>query len=264
MPEGHTIHRKAADHTKQFAGNAVRTSSPQGRFVDEAAKLNGRKLQRVEAYGKHLFYFWRGLILHVHLGLYGRFRPFKSPFPDPRGAVRLRLSAGKQGFDLVGPNCCELLTRAEYQKICDRLGHDPLRSDADPEKLWKRVSSSRAALGRMLLDQSVFAGVGNIYRADALFAIGVHPESPGNSLDRDKFDQLWEFLLRTMAVGKKYNRIINATPDEVGKPYSRMNRQERLLVYKQDRCVNCDGAIKTWELGARKVYACPRCQKKTK
>jgi len=266
MPEGHTIHRKASDHGKWFGGQKLRTSSPQGRFADEAAELDGRKLQRVEAYGKHLFYFWRGKTMHVHLGLYGRFRPIKAPFPEPRGAVRLRMTSSERGFDLVGPNCCELLTKEKCQAIFARLGCDPLRDDADPEKLWQRISKSRAALGRMLMDQSVFAGVGNIYRADALFAIGVHPESPGNALKRAKFDQLWEFLVRTMAIGKKYDRIINVTKEEVGQPYgkiSRMRREERLLVYKKQNCIACDGPITKWELGARTVYACLRCQKNT-
>lgn len=262
MPEGHTIHRKAADHNKWFAGQKVRTASPQGRFKVGAADLNGRKLQKVEAYGKHLFYFWRGKILHVHLGLYGRVRPIASPFPEPRGAVRLRLTAGKTGFDLVGPNCCELLSRDKYLKIVARLGHDPLRADANPEALWKRVSSSRGALGRMLMDQSIFAGVGNIYRADALFTIGVHPESAGNTLTREKFDRLWEFLVRAMSAGKKYDRIVNVTAKDAGKPIGRLKSKERLLVYKRDKCSTCDGSIKTWEMGGRKVYACLRCQAK--
>ena len=58
----------------------------------------------------------------------------------------------------------------------------------------------------------------------------------------------------------RYNRIIIADPKEVGKPRSKMSRKERLLVYKQDKCVQCDSAIESWLLGARKVFACPRCQ----
>lgn len=260
MPEGHLIHRTAAIHNKQLVGYRTATTSPQGRFADEAELLRGRKLQRVEAHGKHLFYHWRGKVVHVHLGLYGKFRPLKKPFTEPRGAVRLRMTANGHGFDLVGPNRCEILGAAEVKKILGRLGQDPLRDDADPEIAWNRISKSRAAIGRLLLDQSVIAGVGNIYRADALFDAGIHPDRAGNSLVRDDFDTLWSFLDRTMHVGKKYNKIINVLPADVGKPYSKMKREERLLVYKKEHCVRCDTRIKTWDCGSRTVYACLKCQ----
>ena len=217
MPEGHTIHRTAKLHTTNLVGHRTAASSPQGRFASEAAELDGRKLQRVEAHGKHLFYHWRGKIVHVHLGLYGKFRPIKSPYKEPRGAVRLRLTANERGFDLVGPNRCELIDKNAAEKIFQRLGQDPLRSDADPEVAWKRIGKSRAAIGRLLLDQSVIAGVGNIYRADALFDAGIHPERAGNSLERSDFDCLWTFLDRTMHIGKKYNKIINVLPEDIGK-----------------------------------------------
>ena len=261
MPEGHTIHRTAAVHQKELVGHRTTTTSPQGRFADEAALLNGRKLQKVEAHGKHLFYHWRGKIVHVHLGLYGKFRPLKKPFVEPRGAVRLRMTGNGRGFDLVGPNRCEVLDKAAADKILGRLGQDPLRDDADPEVAWKRISQSRAAIGRLLLDQSVIAGVGNIYRADALFDAGIHPDRAGNSLDRGDFDALWSFFDRTMHIGKKYNRIINVQPADVGKPYSKMTREERLLVYKKKHCLRCDAKIKSWDCGSRTVYACPKCQK---
>jgi endonuclease-8 len=260
MPEGHMIHRVARDHDQQFVGCRVRLASPQGRFADESAQLDKRKLLSVEPHGKHLFYRWRQAYVHVHLGLYGKFRPIKRPFPDPRPTVRLRMTAGDRGFDLIGPNRCELLDSRSVEKILARLGQDPLKQTADPELVWNRVSKSRAPMGKLLLDQSVFAGVGNIYRADSLFCSRVHPDRPGNQLTRAEFDIVWNFLVQAMNVGLKFNRIINATPKEIGKPRSRMNGQERLLVYKQQFCTQCDAHIRSWDQGGRRVYACERCQ----
>ncbi|HVM14166.1 MAG TPA: DNA-formamidopyrimidine glycosylase family protein, partial [Egibacteraceae bacterium] len=60
MPEGHTIHRLARDHRRDLAGRRIAVSSPQGRFVAGARRLDGRTLLDVEAYGKHLFYRWEG------------------------------------------------------------------------------------------------------------------------------------------------------------------------------------------------------------
>lgn len=56
MPEGHTIHRIARDHTKLLVGRVVAVSSPQGRFGADAALVDGQLLERIEPYGKHLFY----------------------------------------------------------------------------------------------------------------------------------------------------------------------------------------------------------------
>ena len=128
MPEGHTIHRIAQDHRRDYAGQRVRTSSPQGRFSDGAGLLDRRKLKQVEAYGKHLFYeFTNDQRLHIHLGLYGKFRSHKNPPPEPRGAVRLRLVGQTKTFDLNGPHGVRV----------DRRGKLPL----DPQSPWRRPAA---------------------------------------------------------------------------------------------------------------------------
>jgi endonuclease-8 len=261
MPEGHTIHRLAQDQQRDFAGSRLRISSPQGRFSQEAELLDRKLLRRVEAHGKHLFYYWQGSrILHVHLGLYGRFRSHRSPPPDPEGQVRLRAIGKQCSFDLNGPNACELLAPIAAEQIRKRLGPDPLRADADPHIVWNRIRRSRAAIGSLLLNQSVIAGAGNIYRADVLFATGIHPERAGNSLTESDFNQLWATLTRLLKIGLQYNRIINRDPKDLGKPRSKMRQDERLLVYKRDQCLRCDELIETWTLAGRTIYACPRCQ----
>ena len=106
MPEGHTIHRLAREHTPLLVGRPVAMASPQGRFAEGAAMLGGRLLERVEPYGKHLFYVFEGdALLHVHLGLYGAFTRGTGAPPAPRGALRLRMTAGDTWVDLRGPLC---------------------------------------------------------------------------------------------------------------------------------------------------------------
>ncbi|MEM8945715.1 MAG: DNA-formamidopyrimidine glycosylase family protein [Planctomycetota bacterium] len=261
MPEGHTVHRIASDHIRDFAGEALAVSSPQGRFAGDARKLDGRVLESVEAHGKHFCYRWEGNRLwHVHLGLYGKFRRHKTPPPDPRGQVRVRVIGERFAFDLNGPNACHVISTREWAEIQARLGPDPLRGDADPDRVWQRVHKSRAAIGTLLMNQSVVAGVGNIYRTEVLFLLGIHPERPGNEIDRTEFDALWKTIVRLMKIGKRYNRIIIADPREVGKPLGRMNRDERLLIYKRDWCPRCENMIEAWKLGGRTVFACPACQ----
>src|SRR6202021_1465521 len=91
MPEGNEIHRWAERHSAAFAGKTVRVDGPQGRFTD-SSMIDGRKLKRVLAVGKHLGYdFGKDLILHVHLGLQGDFTEGSGPLPEVRGAPRLRM-----------------------------------------------------------------------------------------------------------------------------------------------------------------------------
>ncbi len=272
MPEGHTLHRLARDHGELFVGEKLAACSPQGRFAEEAGRLSGRELLGVEAVGKHLFYRWspkgrsKGReLLHIHLGLYGKFRLHESrdaddAWPEPRGAVRLRVEGVDAAFDLNGPNTCELLDEAGYHRHLGRLGPDPLRADADPERAWDRIHRSRSSIGGLLMNQEVIAGVGNIYRCEVLHLLRIHPERPGREVTRDEFDTVWAKLVELMRLGVKHNRIVIASPKEIYKPRSRMTREEGLRVYKKPACPDCGAAIDQWRIAGRKVYACGVCQ----
>ena len=181
MPEGHTVHRAARDHERDLRDSAVAVTSPQGRF-DVRALVDARglaRLDRVEAYGKHLLYCFDGArIVHVHLGLFGRFHRRRSPAPPPRASTRMRLAGERITVDLVGPTACELVSAEQARRLVSRLGPDPLRLDADPEPFFAYVARSRSPIGVALLDQSVLCGVGNVYRAEVLHLLGIHPETP--------------------------------------------------------------------------------------
>lgn len=262
MPEGHTIHRIARDHQKWFAGHKLSASSPQGRFSDEAEQLNGRKLQAVSAHGKHLFYHWnRNLITHVHLGLYGKFRAHRSPPPEPRGAVRVRMIGSERAFDLVGPNRCELLNQHQFAELKARLGEDPLRDDASADKVWQTMQKSRSAIGSLLLNQAVIAGVGNVYRAEILYLLGIHPQLPAQQMTRFAFDELWELTVKLLRIGVQHNRIITAGFNAKGQVPRHLKAAERLNIYKRVHCRKCEAPVETFVLANRKMYACVRCQK---
>ncbi len=237
-------------------------ASPQGRFSDEASKVSGKQLREVTAHGKHLFYHWnRNLIGHIHLGLYGKFRLHKNPPPEPRGAVRVRMIGEKKSFDLNGPNCCELINKKEHDVLRLRLGEDPLRKDASAEKVWQKMQKSRSAIGSLLLNQSVIAGVGNVYRAEILFLLGIHPQMPASEIQRSTFDKLWDLTVELLQIGVKHNRIITAGFTAAGKVPKRLKSTERLNIYKRSSCPSCGSPVKTWQLASRKIYACGMCQK---
>ena len=139
---------------RRYVGRPVAVSSPQGRFATSAELVDGRVLESAEAHGKHLFHHYGpDLVVHVHLGLYGKFSDHRLPTEEPRGQVRMRMIGQTHYADLRGPTACELLTDAEVDAIHARLGADPLRDDADPDRAWARISRSRAPLATLLMDQ---------------------------------------------------------------------------------------------------------------
>src|SRR3954467_2160079 len=178
MPEGHTLYRPAREQTTLFVGRPVHVTSPQGRFAAAAALVNGRVLDGVRSYGKHLFARFGGDTVHVHLGLYGTFTTGTGEPPAARGALRMRWVAdGPDGAgvwtDLRGATVCEVLAPPAGGSLLARPGPDPLRRGADGDAAYARIARSRTAIGALLMDQSVLAGVGNVYRAELLFRHGV-------------------------------------------------------------------------------------------
>jgi endonuclease VIII len=264
VPEGHTLHRYAREHRRALAGAAVSAWSPQGRFADGAARLDGRTLLDVEAYGKHLFYRWDGApTLHVHLGLYGQFRAFVGDEAGgPTPGTRLALRAEETTIYLAGPTACELIDPDDEERLRARLGPDPLHAGADAEAVWAALQRRRTPIGTALLDQRIVAGVGNVYRAEVLFLCGIAPERPSRSLSREEFDCLWDTLVRLLRLGLRMGRIVTVDPEEAGRPRSRIATVDGRYVYRRtdEPCRRCGTAVRSWELGARTMYACPACQ----
>lgn len=261
MPEGHTLHRLARDHRKDLAGEVVHVSSPQGRFSPEAKLLDGDVVTAVEAWGKHLFISFESLpeVLHVHLGLFGKFRRQRQPAAAPRGQIRLRLETEAVCIDLSGPTACELLEPDEFEALKARLGPDLLRADASRGLAFKKVKASSRSLGALLLDQSVMSGVGNVYRAEGLYVAGLHPELRGRDVESRDFTRLWKTLVAMLHDGVKDRRIITVK----GKDFESLNRGERRTwVYKQAVCRRCEEPIRVWALGNRTMYACETCQRR--
>ena len=262
MPEGHTIARIARDHGKLLHRRTIAVSSPQGRFAD-GELVDGHVLERIEPYGKHLFYWWaNGHVGHVHLGLFGAFRVHRGDDPpEPRGAVRMRLQTNDCTIDLAGPTTCTIGDESDREAILRRLGPDPLRKDADPQVAINRILRSKQAIGALLLDQSVLAGVGNVYRAEALFVTGIHPSRPGCELDRIELEALWTTIVDMLRQGVKDNQIITVARHElIVANGRRIRRGEATLAYKRDRCLRCSSPIQAVELGGRPCYYCPTCQ----
>ncbi|MEC5198330.1 endonuclease-8 [Arthrobacter sp. PL16] len=292
MPEGHSVHRLAKQFTSVFTGEQLAVSSPQGRFAAGAAQLDGATLLSALAHGKQLFLrFDNDRVLRVHLGLYGAwsfggdatFRGASSigaprrigeseqsaddgtgpaayggP-PEPVGAVRVRLVSAHGWADLRGPTACEVITRAEENAARAKLGPDPLQPRPDGTEFVSRVMSSITPVGVQLMNQSVIAGIGNVYRAEVLFLQGINPWRPGRQLREDEALGIWTDTVRLMKDGVREGRIITTTVEaRNGRP----KRSAPNYVYKRtgEPCRRCGTPILRAAMAARTVYWCPSCQ----
>lgn len=270
MPEGHTLHRLADGLRDRFGGRRVRVSSPQGRFAEAARLVDGTTLRDAQAWGKQLFVeFDDERFVHVHLGLIGQLDLHDGLAPPPVGAVRMRIEAPDAPAsygDLRGATTCALLTADQRQAVVDRLGPDPLRPDADMPSAWARVGRSKKAVGALLMDQSVLAGVGNVYRAEVLFRHKMHPHRPGNTLRRSQFQALWDDLVELMTEGVRTGRIDTVrpehTPEAMGRPPRVDDHGGEVYVYRRDGrpCLVCGATVRTEIMEGRNLFWCPRCQ----
>ena len=253
MPEGHTLHRLARRLGRDLVGHPTRAWSPQGRFADGAAEIDGDVPIASDAHGKHLVLGYEsGRLLHVHLGLFGKMGRRRDPSAEPRGAVRLRLATDRVAWDLRGPTTCRLIEPGELDELLARLGPDPLRADADPAPALARIARSRRTIGELLLDQSIIAGIGNVYRCEILHLIGMAPQVPGRATTPDERSRMWELAVSLMAEGARGGRIVTFPDADHG--------GRRLYVYRQTTCGTCAGPVTRADLGARPAHWCPVCQ----
>lgn len=257
MPEGHLVHRHARELAARLAtGTPVRASSPQGRFADGAAAIDGTRLVGAEAYGKHLFLTFDAVVVHVHLGRQGLWL-WSDAASSPRPSVRLRLSSDDANADLIAPLVCEVGDAQLRDEVVSTLGPDPLRDDADTEAAREAVTSRRQAIGALLLEQSVISGIGNVLRAELLNMVGLYPTIGGVDVG-DAFDELWSTTRTVMRRARDEGRIITRRPR--GVPVESLDEVEGRFVYGRERCGRCDSELDRLEVGGRAINACPVCQ----
>ncbi|MEM8774152.1 MAG: DNA-formamidopyrimidine glycosylase family protein [Pseudomonadota bacterium] len=257
MPEGHTIHRAALDQRPMLEGKLVSVSSPQGRFSRGAELINGRMCTGVEALGKHLMYhFENGLSVHIHLGLAGLIRRGPKGDEPPRDVVRVRFATENHAVDISGPAICTLLEADDRDELRKRIGPDVLSSKPDPTRAILRIRKSKAAIGTLLMNQAVISGIGNIYRVEVLWLLGIDPKTPGAALSEDQVMAIWKEVRRLMKYGVKHDAIITKRSRSKGKA----RYDSTVNIYGEETCPRCASDIVQEKMAARTVYFCPTCQ----
>ncbi|PRA83370.1 Fpg/Nei family DNA glycosylase [Microbacterium sp. MYb66] len=185
--------------------------------------------------------------------------------PPVVGQVRLRLMTDITAADLRGPTACVLQTPEEMLATVAKLGPDPLVGDPveNEERFVRAVKKKSTVIALLLMDQSVVSGIGNVYRAEMLFRQRLNPHTPGRDVPEEIVRALWHDWVRLLAVGVETGQMM--TMDGLtGADYraAMANRDDRHWVYHRAGlpCRVCGTEIALEEIGARKLYWCPRCQ----
>ena len=181
------------------------------------------------------------------------------------GAVRLRLLTDTVCADLRGPTACDVLDATEVAAVIAKLGPDPARDTgkAAEVRFVTAVTKKPTPIGQLLMDQSIVAGIGNVYRAEMLFRAGIDPYRPGKLVTTDEAGALWRDWVKLLAIGIQTGQMM--TRDGLrGKALSDAlaRRDDRHWVYKREGlpCRTCGTAIRLDVMATRKLYWCPTCQ----
>jgi formamidopyrimidine-DNA glycosylase len=249
-----------------LVGKKFKATSPNGRFADGAAAIDGQPFQRIEAVGKNLFAFFgtaKGTlaVVHIHFGMAGVWSVFDSTqetVPPTTSTTRLCLEHPETGLvSHLSAMTVQLGDEDFYAKKKATLGQDPLRDDSDADLLYEKIRVSKKKIGELVMDQSYFCGPGNIYRAEILFKAGVHPNIPGMQVSRESFDRIWHHTVELLRRGYECGSILTVDPEEaaaLGKP------SLRRYIYNAATCGRCGTRVQSWEMATRTCYACPSCQ----
>lgn len=199
--------------------------------------------------------------------------------PDPVGQVRVRIEAEKVAADLTGPMACEVLDGSEVTTILNRLGPDPLDTESDPGELRdefvRLVRASKRTVGDLIMDQGISAGVGNIYRAEALFRQGISPNRRGANVSEERLKELWDDFVDLLHIGVETGDIITMAPEDVTaedvvaehlaleEASEEAVLEDDYYVYKRagEPCIRCGNPVKHKVVSGRNLYWCSTCQR---
>ena len=254
MPEGDTILRAARTLNSALAGRTVtrfESVFSQLTRVNDDAPIRGRTVERVEARGKHLLIWFSGdLVLRTHMRMHGSWHIYKSGERWQRPKADMRIVIGTPMYEAVAFTVpvAELTTGdgLERAPAVRELGPDILASNFDAAEVSERIEGlGTVEIGDALLNQRAVAGIGNIFKSEALFAAKVHPFARIDSLSRRDIERVIGAARRLMRASASGMRSEFHVYGRSGRP-----------------CRRCGTSISRRRQGdnTRLTYWCARCQ----
>jgi formamidopyrimidine-DNA glycosylase len=236
--------------------------------------LLGAKFAGLSRRGKYLLFQLRtrsggqSLVLLGHLGMTGRMYLARKKEPLPRHAAVV-LDLGREHFIYEDTRYFGRLT-LDLSAV-KKLGPEPLGGDFDKATFGQSLKRSRQAIKVRLLDQTLVAGIGNIYASEALFRARISPRCPARRLTTGQVTQLWRAIRKILG-----EAIVNGSTVPLNFGGNRSDGlfyfgrapgapdyyEERLKVYDRENrpCCRCAGLIRRFQQAGRSTFYCPHCQ----
>jgi len=247
-------------------------------FLGDPKKIINQEITKFTRIGKQLsLHLKNGLILLFHLKMTGQIivgnsifghptpKEDKTSLPNKSTRLFFIFSDGSRLFfnDQRKFGWVKLLTQTELDEFQHNLGIDILSSKFTPEYFFNQIKSTSRPIKSVLLDQSKFAGIGNIYANDALFLAKIHPNTPSNKIIFKKASLVHKFLIEIMLESIKSGGSTAKDNKYIHPDGSIGHHQFNFQVYQRDKepCLVCNTPIKRIKLGGRGTFFCPKCQK---
>ena len=186
--------------------------------------------------------------------------------PPPVGQVRLRLLTDTAVADLRGPTAGEVFTPEQVERLLAKIGPDPMHDKGKKaeDRFVQRVMKSSTPIGLQLMDQSVVAGIGNIYRAELLFRARLNPHAPGKAIPERALRRLWKDWAHLLAIGVETGQMMTRDDLKTEDDYRRAmaSREHRHYVYKPTglKSPRGRGTVVMEDMGGRTLYWAPGWQ----
>ncbi len=257
MPEGDSLRRAEALLAPILEDQIVR--SVWFRMLRGYRPRAGQRIERVDAIGKHLLIeFDRNLTLDTHLGMTGSWRAIGAEVAiptNPRLRVVISTDLG-HALCFAAPTIQTFIRDGSGSPV-DHLGPDLSDDATDIDEVMRRsrLSPPERLVADLLLDQSVAAGIGNVFKSETLFIAGIHPFAPIGTLSDDELRRVWLIGHRQLLANRARPFRVTTSDNETGRTY----------VYGRFHlgCRRCENAIELSPAGAktpRSTYWCPTCQ----
>ena len=235
-----------------------------------AAALQNTKINFVHRRGKHILFDLGGdKTLIVHLRMSGRFSLLPANREDPKfthavfyfeDETRLVFD-DQRHFGLMKIIATRELHEAKELK---KLAPEPFSDEFSIQYLRDILKTSKRSLKEFLLDQTKVCGLGNIYACEAMFAAGIHPETPANKVSSRKIQPLFDSIRAVLRLAIEHAGDLAVDPENLEGGYFSVGDDTVWYVYDREKeaCRNCKTPVLRLKQGGRSTYFCPRCQKK--
>lgn len=226
-------------------------------------RLHGRTVVSLSRRGKYiLIHLDDGQTLIIHLRMTGHLSVVDAARPaDPHTHTIFGLDNGQELRFRNPRKFGRVYLVDSAEEVVGKLGPEPLDEQFTAEQLAERLEGRKRALKPLLLDQTIIAGIGNIYADEALFYARLHPLRPANTLTPEEIAALHAAIQKVLRLGIERE---GASITNYIKPNGEMgDMQNAVAVFRRtgQLCPRCGSEIQRIVVGGRSTHFCPGCQK---